>query len=159
MPQIYFAHSALDGRSGHDAGRALLQQLYDQYVGGQMPPISITPRGKPYFADCPWHFSISHTKNHAFCVLSDGPVGIDGEELSRKVSPLLAEKALSAGEQAQYHRAEDKNRALLTFWVLKEAQGKCSGKGIGFHPNHTQFSLTDRRVFECDGCLVAIVSE
>ena len=159
MPQIYFAHGALDGQSGHDAGRALLKKLYDQYVGGQMPPISIESGGKPYFADSPWHFSISHTKRHAFCVLSDVPVGIDGEELSRKVSHLLAEKALSKAEQEQYRQAKDKNKALLTFWVLKEAQGKCNGKGIGIHPNHTNFSLTDDRVFECDGCLVAIVYE
>ena len=159
MPQIYFAHSALDGQSGHDAGRALLKKLHDQYVGGEMPPILIAPGGKPYFADSSWHFSISHTRRHVFCVLSDVPVGIDGEELSRKVSPLLAEKALSKAEQAQYRQAEDKNKALLTFWVLKEAQGKCSGKGVGIHPTHTNFSLTDRRVFECDGCLVAIVYE
>lgn len=159
MPQIYFAHGALDGQSGHEAGRALLQKLYDQYVGGAIPRICIAPGGKPYFADSSWHFSISHTKHHAFCVLSDVPVGIDGEELSRKVSPLLAEKALSAEERAQYLLAEDKNRALLTFWVLKEAQGKCSGRGVGIHPRHTCFSLADERVFVCDGCLVAIVCE
>ena len=157
MSQLYFAHRRLAGESGHDAGRALLAQLYETYVGGSLPPIAVTALGKPYFEYSSWHFSISHTKNHAFCVLADAPVGVDGEELTRQVNPALGEKVLSPGELAQYASAADPNRAFLTFWVLKEAQGKCSGRGLGFHPRHTDFMLTDSRVFECDGCLVAIV--
>ena len=157
MSQLYFAHRRLAGESGHDAGRALLAQLYETHVGGSLPPIAVTALGKPYFENSSWHFSISHTKNHAFCVLADAPVGVDGEELTRQVTPALGEKVLSPGELAQYASAADPNRAFLTFWVLKEAQGKCSGRGLGFHPRHTDFMLTDSRVFECDGCLVAIV--
>ena len=157
MPQLFFAHSEHSGESGHDAGRALLAQLYDRHIGGPLPTIAVTPLGKPYFEHSSWHFSISHTKNHAFCVLCDCPVGVDGEELTRRVNPALAEKVLSEGEKRQYDAAPDKTRAFLTFWVLKEAEGKHTGKGIGFHPNHTDFMLTDPRVFECDGCLVAIV--
>jgi phosphopantetheinyl transferase len=82
---------------------------------------------------------------------------VDAEELTRRVNPGLAERVLSPGEKAQYDAAPDKNRAFLTFWVLKEAEGKRTGKGIGFRPNHTDFMLTDPRVFECDGCIVAIV--
>ena len=157
MPRIYFASRTLDGESGHDAGRALLAQLYAQHIGTALPPIAVGPMGKPYFEQSPWHFSISHTKNHAFCVLCDCPVGLDAEELTRQVNPILAGKALSPGEQAQYLAAADKNKALLTFWVLKEAAGKQSGRGVGIHPNHTDFMLTDSRVFETDGCLVAII--
>lgn len=157
MPQLYFAHCDLEGRSGHEAGRHLLSQLYTQHVGGVLPAIAVTPLGKPYFVASPWYFSISHTKNHAFCVLCDAPVGLDAEELSRQVKPMLADKVLSAGERARYEAAEDPNRALLTFWVLKEAEGKRTGKGVGFHPTHTDFMLTDPRVFEHAGCMVAIV--
>ena len=84
-------------------------------------------------------------------------MGVDAEELTRQVNPKLAEKVLSTAEQAQYASAADQNRALLTFWVLKEAEGKRTGKGVGFHPRHTDFMLTDSRVFEHSGCLVAIV--
>ena len=157
MSQLYFAHKALQGESGHEAGRALLAELYQRHVGGSLPNIAFESKGKPYFEDSIWYFSISHTKNHAFCVLCDGPVGLDAEELTRRVNPILAEKALSAGEKTQYDAAEDKNRALLTFWVLKEADGKCTGKGVAIHPNHTNFMLTDNRVFEHAGCLVAII--
>ena len=157
MAQLFFAHRELNGESGHEAGRHLLEQLYEAHVGGALPLIAVTPMGKPYFEHSPWHFSISHTKHHAFCALCDHPVGLDAEELTRQVSPLLAQKVLSAGERAQYDAAEDKNRALLTFWVLKEADGKRSGRGVGFHPNHTDFMLTDNRVFEHSGCLVAMI--
>ena len=159
MSQLYFAHRRLAGESGHDAGRALLAQLYETHVGGSLPPIAVTALGKPYFENSSWHFSISHTKNHAFCVLADAPVGVDGEELTRQVNPALGEKVLSPGELAQYASAADPNRAFLTFWVLKEAAAKCSGEGLRGYPNRTDFSLDDPRVTELDGCLVAIVSE
>ena len=157
MAQVFFAHRALNGESGHAAGRALLAQLYEAHIGGPLPSIAVTALGKPYFEASSWHFSVSHTKDHAFCVLCDCPVGVDGEALRRRVSPLLAQKALSAGERTQYEAAPDKNRALLTFWVLKEAEAKRTGRGIGFHPRHTDFMLTDPRVFEIDGHLVAII--
>ena len=124
-----------------------------------MPPIVRSSRGKPYWENSPLHFSISHTPAHVVCVLSENPIGVDAEECSRQVNPKLAQKILSAGELSQYLLAEDKNRALLTFWVLKEAQAKCTGEGLRGFPNHTAFSLTDPRVRETDGCLVAVIEE
>ena len=150
-------YEPLNGRSGHEAGRALLQRMYAEYIGGQMPEILTAERGKPYFSTGNVHFSISHTKNHAFCVLADRPVGIDAEELDRAVNPRLAQKILSPGELAQYQAAEDKNRALLTFWVLKEAAAKCSGEGLRGYPNGTNFSLDDPRVKQIGHCLVAVM--
>ena len=153
------ASCELRNRSGHEAGRLLLQTLYRQTVGEEMPEILIMDRGKPCFADSSWHFSISHTKCHAFCVLSEKPVGIDAEELDRDIKPALAEKILSPGEKAQYDAAPDQRRALLRFWVLKEAAAKCTGEGLRGYPNHTDFSLDDPRVREMDGCLVAVITE
>lgn len=149
----------LDGRSGHEAGRELLAELYLEITGEAMPQIAVTERGKPYFLDSPWHFSISHTPRHAFCVLSRTPVGIDAEEMDRNVKPGLADKILSPGERGQYDAADDKRIALLKFWVLKEAAAKCSGEGLRGYPNHTNFSLDDPRVTESHGCLVAVITE
>ena len=111
----------LDGRSGHDVGRQLLAQLYWEEVGTDCPPILIAPRGKLYFEDSTLHFSISHTKNHAFCVLSSHPVGIDAEEKDRRVDLRLAEKILSAEERTHFGLADHPQDVLLRFWVLKEA--------------------------------------
>ncbi len=156
-PRIYLAASVLDGRSGHEVGRSLLSQLYAAYVGGELPLILTEPMGKPYFASSNWHFSISHTKKQAFCVLADVPVGIDAEQLDRDIRLELAPKILSDDELVQFEAATDKRRALLTFWVLKEAHSKLTGQGMKWHPTHTNFSLADSRVTEIDGCLVAIM--
>ncbi len=151
------AFCKLEGKSGHEAGRQLLAQLYRQETGEDLPEICIADRGKPYFKDNPWHFSISHTKKYAFCVLSKYNIAIDAEELDRKVNFHLAEKVLSPEEKTQFDAAFDKRQALLTFWVLKEAAAKLSGEGLRGYPNHTSFSLEDPRVPELEDCLVAII--
>ena len=142
---------------GHRAGRQLLRKMYEETFGKAMPEILVTERGKPYFQDNPVHFSISHTKKHVFCVLSDRPVGIDAEEVSRDIRPELAEKILSASEKNQYEQAENRKEALLRFWVLKEAAAKCTGEGLRGYPNHTAFSLDDPRVFQMNDCFVAVI--
>lgn len=147
----------LNGRNGHVAGRDLLARMYRQEFGGEMPEILIGNWGKPYFSEENVHFSITHTKAHVFCALSDRELGIDAEETDRPVKAHLAAKILSPTELAQYEAAGDKNRALLTFWVLKEAAVKATGRGLRGYPNDTDFSLNDPRVKETDGCLVAVV--
>ncbi|MBR7122916.1 MAG: 4'-phosphopantetheinyl transferase superfamily protein [Oscillospiraceae bacterium] len=154
---MVFKSMELGRLSGHTAGRQLLAELYHLQTGGHLPEIAITSRGKPYFLNSTCYFSISHTKSRAFCVLSDKPVGIDAEELDRPVNLGLAEKILSAKEKAQYDAAPDKRMALLTFWVLKEAEGKRTGEGICGYPNHTEFDLADPRVKIIENHLVAII--
>lgn len=147
----------LQGQSGHEAGRQLLVEMYRQRTGQALPAILIAPRGKPYFAEGNLHFSISHTKSYVFCALSENPIGIDAEEQNRDIKLSLAKKILSPCEYAQYEKAEDKKRALLTFWVLKEAQGKKSGVGINGFPNHTNFDLSDPRVQTIENHIVATI--
>ena len=153
------ASSELNGKTGHEAGRELLASLYRKETGEKLPEIRISDRGKPYFASGKWHFSISHTPRHAFCALSERPVGIDAEELDRDINLRLADKILSPGEKARFDAAADKRLALLTFWVLKEAAAKLSGEGLRGYPNHTDFSLDDPRVCTMDGCLLAVITK
>ena len=143
---------------GHEAGRQLLGELYRRKTGRELPEISVTDRGKPYFIEDPLHFSITHTRHHAFCALSEVPVGIDAEELDRDIDLRLADKILSPTERAQYLAAQDKRLALLTFWVLKEAAAKSTGEGLRGYPKDTAFSLGDPRVKVQDGCLLAVIT-
>ena len=156
---LALAHALIGPEGGHAAGRQLLARLYREQTGEPMPPIVKEPGGKPVFAGGGLHFSVSHTKRHVFCALSDRPIGIDAEEADRNVDLRLAEKILSAEEYAQWREAEDKQRALLTFWVLKEADAKYTGKGIHGYPNQTDFRLTDPRVTEYNGCLLAVIEK
>lgn len=149
----------LEGRTGHEVGRQLLRQLYREETGEELPEIRIAPRGKPYFEDSPLHFSISHTKEHAFCVLSSCPVGIDAEEKGRQINLRLTEKILSEPERVRFEAAADQRDTLLRLWVLKEAAGKLTGEGINGYPNHTDFDPCDSRIQEIDGCYVAVLKE
>ena len=154
------AFCQLQAETGHAAGRRLLKQLYEEETGLPLPEIAVTSRGKPYFTDSPWHFSITHTRHYAFCALSQNPIGIDAEELDRDINLRLAERILSPEEFAQYEKAEDKRLALLTFWVLKEAQAKLTGEGLrGYPSKNTNLSLTDSRVFVKNNCLLAIMED
>lgn len=159
MNKVYVESEALLGRSGHEAGRQLLARMYREITGENCPEIAIAPRGKPYFVDGPWHFSISHTKNHVFCVLSTRPVGLDAEEMDREINLRLAEKILSVPERICFDAASDKRAALLKLWVLKEAAVKLTGEGLHGYPNGTDFSPDDPRVKETDGCYVAVLEE
>ena len=150
---------ALNGLNSRVAGQLLLKQMYEEHTGEEMPEIGKMHRGKPYFLSGDLHFSITHTKTTVFCAIADRQIGIDAEDLNRKVSPTLAEKILSPAEYAQYEQVpeEDRNEALLRFWVLKEAEAKCSGLGLRGYPNHTEFSLDDPRVQKLGGCMVAVI--
>ena len=149
----------LDGRSGHEVGWQLLERLYQEEMGEDCPKILTTPRGKPYFEDPTLHFSISHTKKHAFCVLAPYPVGLDAEETDRRVYLQLAEKILSERERIRFEAAADQRDALLRLWVLKEAAVKLTGEGLQGYPNHTDFDPNDPRIQEIDGCYVAVLKE
>ena len=159
MDFLLIESAPLEGRNGHEAGRELLADLYRRQFGASMPEIAVTPMGKPYFVDKSAHFSISNTKTRVFCALSSRNVAIDAEDMGRKVSENLAKKILSPAEYAQYESAENKAHAVLKFWVLKEAAGKLSGKGVQPYPNHTDFSLQDPRITTHHGHFVAVMEE
>lgn len=152
-------YRAIAPGEGHSAGRALLEEMVTAHTGEPMPPIAITERGRPYFTEGPLHFSVSHTKSHVFCAISDRPIGIDAEEADRDVSEKLAFKILSAAEFARWEAATDRRLALLRLWVLKEARAKWTGMGLNGYPNGTDFSPDDPRITEIDGCLVAVIQE
>lgn len=157
MNNLRIAGEPLEGRSGHEAGRQLLQRMYAEATGESLPEIRIAQRGKPEFADTPWYFSVSHTPRHVFCALAASPVGLDAEEADRQIRPELAEKILSPAEKERYAAAADKNAFLLRLWVLKEAEAKRTGEGLRGYPNHTDFSPDDPRIREMDGCYVAVI--
>ncbi len=152
-------YAKIGAEGGHFAGRQLLRQMYCARFGAPMPEIRIADGGKPYFKNSPVYFSISHTKSHVFCVLSDCPVGIDAEEVNRNIRLALADKILSPAEKIRFDRAENKQQALLRLWVLKEAAVKCSGNGLTGYPKDTDFSLDDPRIQRIGDCFVAVIEE
>lgn len=154
---MLLAAELLDNRTGHQVGRLLLERLYRETTGENLPEISVSPRGKPYFSSSPWYFSISHTRNHAFCCLSKHNVGLDAEEIGRPVSPELITRWLSPSEQARL--GEDAADGFLRLWVLKEAEAKLRGCGLGNWMKSTDFHPDDPRIQIIHGCYVAVLEE
>lgn len=145
----------LYGRNGHEEGLALLQAIFREETGCDLPPIRKTPQGKPYFADSTLHFSISHTKGHVFCCLSRENVGIDAEESDRQIDPAIGKRFCSVSEQQRIRSNDD----LLRLWVLKESYAKLTGRGLGDYLRQTDFSPDDPRIQIIDGCYVAVITE
>ena len=93
------------------------------------------------------YISISDTKNYWACAVSDSPLGIDIEELSRRASASIVRK---------FHKAEQEylsvlsagsrewTEELFSIWTRKEAYAKYTGKGlsVGF----SKFSVLDNNV-------------
>lgn len=156
---MYLAWERLDGRTGHEAGRELLFRMYREHYGPEVPQIGTAERGKPFFVTGKPCFSISHSKNHVFCCISEQEVGIDAEEMDRRVDPRLAERILSATERLRLETCADRQAALLRLWVLKEAAAKLSGEGLRGFPNQTDFDPEDPRIQVIDGCYVAVMEE
>lgn len=154
---MFLLYEALNGRDGHSVGRELLARLYAQATGEKLPDIAVTPQGKPYFPNGNWHFSISHTKNFVFCALSDRNIGLDAEEKGRAVSPVMIEKFTSDGEKSRL--GNDPQDAFLRLWVLKEADAKLTGRGMGNWLKNTDFDPFDQRIQEINGCYVAVLEE
>lgn len=149
------AWESLHGRNAHDTGLALLKALFREETGSDLPPIEKTPQGKPYFPEAAFHFSISHTPQHVFCCFSENNVGIDAEEMGRKIDPALKERFCSISEQARVNSNDD----LLRLWVLKESYAKLTGRGIGNYLRQTDFFPDDPRIQIIDGCYVAVLTE
>ena len=149
----------LQGRTGHEAGRALLEKTYRCLYGREMPRILVSERGKPSFADGSAHFSISHTKNRVFLCIHHANVGIDAEETDRSIRPEVALRFFSPREQARLETARDTQAALLRLWVLKESYAKLTGRGWGNYLKETDFDPEDPRVQIIDGYYVAVLTE
>lgn len=145
----------ITGSSGHDTALSLLKSL----CGDPLPAIAKTPQGKPYFVDSPLHFSLSHTDSHAFCCVHDQNVGIDAEEIGRKLEPRLLRRYCSESEQLACQAAENPQDALLRLWVLKESYAKFTGRGLGNYLKDTHFSPDDSRIQIIDGCYVAVYTQ
>ena len=104
--------------------------------------VSVTEKGKPYFTDYPdIHYSVTHSKSSAACVMFDKPVGIDMEG-HRADSCSVAKRFFSAHENIWIEEGtsqEERDRRFLRLWTLKEAYSKMTGEGIAACLNKIYF--------------------
>ncbi len=101
-------------------------------AGDDTVAIKEGPDGKPYLADIPVHFNISHAKDRVLVALSHLEVGCDVE--CRSTGALKVAKRFFAPEEYEFlSRITDEETQGLEFtklWTLKESVVKCCGEGI-----------------------------
>ena len=111
--------TALMGRDGSATVYELLEYAYVKEYGSVMPEIKKTPAGKPYFPNRPdVHFSLSHSRTHVLCAISEQPIGVDIES-ERHVTERAVRFFASPEELAHFDP--------LDLWVLKESYIKLVG--------------------------------
>jgi len=121
--------------------------MYHAKFGGEpIPEIQKTPNGKPYFPDRPdVYFSLSHSRTHVLCALSDKPVGVDIES-PRTIS-----------ERAVIYFCSNEELALfdpLDLWVLKESYVKLFGETMAMIKS-LRFSRDGDRIVAPDKSVIS----
>ncbi len=123
--------AAPGGESGRslecDSAVSLLQRLKGS------PPLPITyeygEKGKPYFADLPFCFSLSHSGEYVLCALSREEVGADIQQHRKIFSGQIAARFFTKQEQDALAGCGERE-FFFRLWSRKEAFGKLTGGGI-----------------------------
>ena len=129
-----------EGMQNPSAARASLAGVWLAAQALPQASLSYSNLGKPILTDADQTdrpVSISHTKTHAFCAVSDPcdgvtALGIDAEPLDRRsfdACKRLAARWFSPAEQADLDRAPSVQR-FLEIWTRKEALVKLTGTGL-----------------------------
>ena len=110
------------GRTGSAFGASLLALAARRYFGMEgLPEITEDSRGKPFFSGFPQaHFSLSHSRGHVLCAVSDAPVGVD-IEFHRPLRAGTADKLMSQEEMRDFD--------FFELWTLRESFYKLTGEG------------------------------
>jgi phosphopantetheinyl transferase len=106
---------------GSALGMSLLAAAYEQMAGSPVPRVIRIFGKKPVFDQekglC---FSISHSRSHVLCALSETPVGADTLDF-RALRPKIVERLASARELEDF--------SFYELWALRESLYKLSGEG------------------------------
>jgi 4'-phosphopantetheinyl transferase len=123
----------------------LKQALREQEGITENPVFDYGPHGKPFIVGHPeLHFSLSHCKEAAVCVLSRQPVGIDVESVGR-YRDSVANYAMSDAELQQIQQATDPEVEFVRLWTMKESFLKLTGEGINDHMKDVLSAAADYR--------------
>ncbi len=122
-------------------GRLLLKEAVFREYGVDTDNLTIETgsHGKPYFSErTDIFFNISHSGDYAAVCVADSPVGIDIQEI-RSVREGLEKKICTEEEIGFINNFEDRNKAFMILWALKESYIKAIGKGMTFPMKEVSF--------------------
>lgn len=133
------------------AGVLLHMALAEQGIDDTKLVIREGSKGKPYFENSNWKFSLSHSGTEVMCALCEAEVGCDVEQVKSEekqlesrikvakrffapseyniIKELVTEKKTSSGFTVQVLN-ERLSDAFYRIWTLKESVIKTTGLGI-----------------------------
>jgi len=113
-------------RLQHLAGRLLLKEMYPDFP---VSLIQVASTKKPFLANEPFHFSISHCGDYAAAMVSKTyRVGVDVELLNDKIERIQS-KFTSKEELEIFKNQKSKIKNLTLCWSVKESVFKWWGRG------------------------------
>lgn len=108
----------------------LCEGLRKEYGLEEKPVFEYGEHGKPFIVGHPEiHFNLSHCRRAAICALSDQPIGVDIEEISRYRESLV-NYTMNEEEKRIINTSSHPDIAFVRFWTMKEAYLKMTGTGI-----------------------------
>ena len=120
-----------------------LQQLSTMLQRPVQPAEILKPHyGKPYLPDLA--FNHSHSQQHYALVMSQdlADIGVDIEDLSRKVRfEALAQHAFTQAELQRWYASGQDQAYWLQIWTAKEAIVKAAGLGIRLSLNSLETNV------------------
>lgn len=151
-------------RFKHEQGRKtcvaaymlLCEGLRKEYGIAEPPVFTYGEHGKPTLVSHPdIHFSLSHCREVAACVIDRRPVGIDVETI-RPFKERLMQYTMNDSEVKCIRQAERPDVEFIRLWTMKEAVLKLTGEGIsrnlktvltGSEPIHTTVNIEKNYVY------------
>jgi len=114
--------------------------------------IALGSHGKPYIESGKLHFNLSHCDGIGVCAVSDRCVGVDAEGI-RTVSDRLIQRVLLPDEIKwvnSFGSPEEKDRAFLRLWTVKESVMKYLGTGLSLGPERISIRLDGPLAASCE---------
>jgi 4'-phosphopantetheinyl transferase len=148
------SHVAVLERKHRLISRYYLRHVLSRYTGLGMTPVEFVrnDHGKPFLPDPNGHikFNMSHANGIVGIAVSRCDVGVDVELMGRRVKGAgneikLARRYFSDVEVdsiERYSDDEERRKAFIKIWTLKEAYVKAVGRGIGAPPGLKAFGVT-----------------
>ncbi len=132
------------------ATRALVRFVLSRY--SNIPPKDLQfiknkygkPKLKSKHGKPPLQFNISHSGRITACAVTlNQEIGIDVEDVSRKVNLNIADRFFSEKESSYLKSLPDhlKTQSFLEIWTLKEAYIKAKGMGLSIPLNKFSFEI------------------
>ena len=141
---LYVCPAGNSPKEQHETAYSLLYSCAEKWIRGgcaEMPSLSRTESGKPYFTDFPEiHFNLSHCDGMAVCLLSNYECGVDVEQC-RPMRPKIVEKIFTPNEQLALQNSDNPDFLFTQIWTLKECYVKAIGKGIAYPLKTLDFQI------------------